>query len=105
MPARINRLYELAYNLWWSWHPEARTLYSDLDPALWDAAGHNPVRFLSEVEPKLLEQAANNVGYLERYDSVLTSFDRYMHPKPGETWFSHTYPELESRSIAYFSAE
>ena len=28
MPARINRLYELAYNLWWSWHPEARTLYS-----------------------------------------------------------------------------
>src|SRR5438270_7413647 len=32
MPARINRLYELAYNLWWSWHPEARTLYSTLDP-------------------------------------------------------------------------
>ncbi len=27
MPARINRLYELAYNLWWSWHPEARDLY------------------------------------------------------------------------------
>ncbi len=32
MPARISRLYELAYNLWWSWHPEARALYSTLDP-------------------------------------------------------------------------
>jgi len=49
MPARINRLYELAYNLWWSWHPEARVLYSTLDPDLWEEVGHNLVRFLSEV--------------------------------------------------------
>jgi len=34
MPARISRLYELAYNLWWSWHPEARALYEKLDPSL-----------------------------------------------------------------------
>lgn len=105
MPARISRLYELAYNMWWSWHLEARTLYSDLDPALWDAVGHSPVRFLSEIEPTLLEQAADNVSYLERYDSVLAAFDCYMHPKPDETWFSRTYPELVDRPIAYFSAE
>ena len=60
MPARISRLYELAYNLWWSWHPEARALYEKLDPELWEEAGHNPVRFLSEVRPALLEQAAND---------------------------------------------
>src|SRR5690242_18163283 len=105
MPARISRLYELAYNLWWSWHPEARALYSDLNPELWRTVGHSPVRFLSEVEPVLLERAANDVGYLERYDSVLAAFDRYMHPQAGETWFSHTYPEMENRPIAYFSAE
>ncbi len=105
MPARISRLYELAYNLWWSWHPEARDLYRDLDPALWQAVGHSPVRFLSEIAPPLLEQAAENAGYLERYDSVLAAFDRYMHPQPGETWFSRTYPELEHHIIAYFSAE
>jgi len=105
MPARISRLYELAYNLWWSWHQEARTLYSDLDPALWDAVGHSPVRLLSEVEPNLLEQAANDGSYLERYDSILAEFDRYMHPQPGETWFSRTYPEQTNHSVAYFSAE
>ncbi|HEY6540188.1 MAG TPA: alpha-glucan family phosphorylase, partial [Ktedonobacteraceae bacterium] len=104
MPARISRLYELAYNLWWSWHPEARALYRKLDPDLWGEAGHNPVRFLSEVQPALLEQAANDAFYLARYDSVLQEFDRYMHPGIDETWFARTYPELTD-VIAYFSAE
>jgi starch phosphorylase len=105
MPARISRLYELAYNLWWSWHPEARALYSDLDPALWERVGHSPVRFLSEVEPAVLEQAASSASYLERYDGVLSAFDRYMHPQQEETWFSRKYPELADHIIAYFSAE
>jgi starch phosphorylase len=105
MPARISRLYELAYNLWWSWHPEARALYSDLSPELWESAGHNPVRLLSEIEPALLEKAAADAAYLERYDAVLEAFDRYMHPRQEETWFSRTYPELMDRPIAYFSAE
>ncbi|HLZ59026.1 MAG TPA: alpha-glucan family phosphorylase [Ktedonosporobacter sp.] len=105
MPARINRLYELAYNLWWSWHPEARALYSTLDPDLWEQVGHNPVRFLSEVDPQRLEQAAENGGYLQQYDSVIRDFDHYMHPRPDETWFSRTYPELADKTIAYFSAE
>src|SRR5947209_13101062 len=105
MPARISRLYELAYNLWWSWHSEARALYRTLDPDLWDEAGHNPVRFLSEIEPQLLEEAASNPHYLQRYDSVLDNFDRYIHPRAEETWFSRTYAELLNQPIAYFSAE
>jgi starch phosphorylase len=105
MPSRISRLYELAYNLWWSWHPEARALYRKLNPDLWEHVGHNPVHFLSELNPQLLEQAANDRVYLERYDSVLEDFDRYIHPRAEETWFSHTYPEFADRTIAYFSAE
>jgi starch phosphorylase len=105
MPPRINRLYELAYNLWWSWHPEARTLYQRLDPALWDEVGHNPVRFLSEVQPKRLEEATHDTDYLRQYDQVLSSFDAYMHPGTEGPWFARTYPELTDSVIAYFSAE
>jgi glycogen phosphorylase len=104
MPSRISRLYELAYNLWWSWHPEALALYRELDPDLWEDAGHNPVRFLSEVQPQRLEQMVNTTTYLEQYDNVLSDFDHYMHPRT-ETWFSHNYPELVNQTIAYFSAE
>ncbi len=105
MPARINRLYELAYNLWWSWHPEARALYVRLDSDLWEQVGHNPVRLLSEVDPARLERAAEDAEYLRHYDSVISNFDHYMHPRPDETWFSQTYPELAGKTIAYFSAE
>ena len=105
MPSRINRLFELAYNLWWSWQPEARALYSTLDPDLWEEVGHNPVRFLSEVHPERLEAAANQADYLERFDKILASFDAYMHPPLHETWFSKHYPALSDRFIAYFSAE
>src|ERR1700752_3919523 len=80
MPARISRLYELAYNLWWSWHPEACSLYSTIHPELWERIGHNPVHFLSEVAPDKLEQAAEDAQYLRQYDSVINDFDHYMHP-------------------------
>jgi starch phosphorylase len=105
MPARISRLYELAYNLWWSWHPEARALYHVLDPELWERVEHNPVRFLSEVEPLKLEQATEDREYIHQYDSVIKDFDYYMHPRSDATWFTLTYPELADKTIAYFSAE
>ena len=104
MPSRISRLYELAYNLWWSWHPEALVLYRELDPKLWEDAGHNPVRFLSEVQSQYLEQAVDNTTYLNQYDRVLSDFDHYMHPRT-ETWFSLNYPGMVNQTIAYFSAE
>jgi glycogen phosphorylase len=105
MPARINRLYELAYNVWWSWHPEARFLYSSLDPELWEQVGHNPVQFLSKIQPKKLEAAAEQPAYLSAYNNVIRDYDDYIHPRPEDTWFSTTYPELQEKTIAYFSAE
>src|SRR5438874_10608092 len=72
MPSRISRLYELAYNLWWSWHPEARALYKTLDPDLWEEVGHNPVRLLSEVRPARLEEVASSADYLQSYDNVFS---------------------------------
>jgi len=43
VPERIQRLTELAYNLWWSWHPEARDLFRMLDYSLWNRVHYNPV--------------------------------------------------------------
>jgi starch phosphorylase len=103
IPARIGRLYELAYNLWWSWHPEAQALYRDIDRDLWEYVGHNPVRFLSEISSPRLERAATDDAYCGRYDATLAAFDTYMHAE--DTWFRRTYPQYAGRTIAYFSAE
>ena len=34
LPKRIERLLELAYNLWWSWYPEGCALYQKIDAEL-----------------------------------------------------------------------
>ncbi|HMA33120.1 MAG TPA: alpha-glucan family phosphorylase [Chloroflexia bacterium] len=102
IPGRLSRLLELAYNLWWAWQPEARHLFQDLDPVLWDLVYHNPVKFLREVRQERLETMALDAAYLARLDASLAAFDAYM--KPTETWFS-THHIGDEKTIAYFSAE
>lgn len=103
LPKRIFRLGELAYNLWWSWQPEAQALYRGIDPMLWDACNHNPVRFLLRVRRKQLNAVARGRRYLEEYDRVLAAFDDYMHRR--DTWFSRNYAQHGGDVIAYFSTE
>src|SRR5262245_43235973 len=78
LPDPIERLEELAYNLWWSWTPEAQALWSDIDPDLWEAIYHNPIKFLRDVAQAKLDAAAKDAGYLQRYEQVLAAFDQYM---------------------------
>ncbi len=103
LPRRIHRLGELAYNMWWTWHPESQRLYSRIDRELWESVKHNPVTFLRQVERARLNAVTNNRYYLEFYDRVLNDFDQYM--STTETWFMRNHPELRNRPIAYFSME
>ena len=36
LPRRIDRLGELAYNLWWTWTSEAQRLFQRIDKDLWE---------------------------------------------------------------------
>ncbi len=103
IPERIARLRELAYNLWWAWHPEAQDLYRELDPDLWELDYHNPVDMLRDVRQTKLEEAALNPAYLKKFDAVLRDFDAYMSTK--QTWFKQHFPQAKETQIAYFSAE
>ena len=81
LPERIAGLGELAYNLWWSWHPAARMLFKRLDRLAWKATGHNPVKLLKVVPQKFLDAVASDPEYLGHYDAVLTEFRREMQPQ------------------------
>jgi len=103
LPRRIEGLDELAHNLWWSWHIEARRLFKALDNALWRASGHNSVKLLQQIEPHRLVAAAQDPIFLKKYDSVMSDFKNTM---PGaDTWFDTKYPNLGQDIIAYFSLE
>ncbi len=103
LPRRIARLNELAYNLWWTWTPEAQRLFINIDSELWEIVYHNPVKFLRQVERAKLNAVTNNRYYLDFYDRILKNFDLYMHQE--ETWFKRNYPTEQQRLIAYFSME
>ncbi|MHB2026115.1 MAG: alpha-glucan family phosphorylase [Elusimicrobiota bacterium] len=102
VPERVSRLKDLAYNLWWSWHPDARALFKTIDRVLWIDLNYNPVHLLQQSH-KRLEDLSKDAKFLARYDVVIRQFDRYL--KMEETWFSKSHPESVDKTVAYFSAE
>ena len=103
LPKRIERLSEIAQNLWWSWNTEFLKLFKKIDIDLWEKCGKNPVKFLKLVEQFKLEQITTDNDFLRQYDKIVDDFDGYMNSK--NTWFSKKYPNNKNDLIAYFSAE
>ena len=103
LPPRIAGLGELAYNLWWSWHPGARMLFKLLDRGAWKATRHNPVKLLKVLPPQSLETAAADPEYLRRYDAVLAEFKTQTQTQV--CWFTENIIPGECLPIAYFSLE
>jgi len=101
-PERLARLGELAVDLWWTWHADARSVFRRLDYGLWRATAHNPVRMLWVVPRAKLEQAAQDPAFLEIYDRAVAALEDARAAR--NTWWS-TLPHGNGHSIAYFSAE
>jgi glycogen phosphorylase len=104
LPERIDRLNELAQDLWWIWHPGARNVFRQLDYGLWRVTAHNPVRMLGLIPPERLEEAAKDPVFLRAYDSAIRALDQARSGQ--DTWWSSRHgSNATDRPIAYFSAE
>ena len=103
VPERVSGLVDLAYNLWWSWHPEARVLFKQINQQAWKKSVHNPVKMLQDIPAEFLDGILSNPEYLRRYDIIMSRFNQYMTNRNG--WFSEHYQKRRSLTIAYFSAE
>ncbi|CAG1006705.1 glycogen phosphorylase [Anaerolineae bacterium] len=105
LPASLERLMELAYNLRWSWDQETRELFRRLDRNLWEATGHNPVWLLGRIDQKKLVDASQDEAFMAHLDRVCAAFDRYMNDH-ASTWYArHVGDPTEKPDIAYFSME
>ena len=103
LPKRIEKLGEVANNLWWSWNTEFLRLFQKIDMDLWERCSKNPVKFLKQVSQERLEKSAKDIAFLKEYDKVVENFENYMNSK--STWFANKYPGNKKDLIAYFSAE
>ena len=100
LPKELERLDELAGNLYWSWRSDARALFRRLDRELWEGVRHNPVAMLRDIDQARLDQAAHDPEFLKEYASVMARFDAYM-AEPG--WFEKHVGE--DHLYAYLCAE
>ena len=105
LPKKISRLRELAHNLWWSWNPDARELFSALDPKLWEQMGNNPVRMLETVSAERLREASENATYMNRYNQIFRHFDDYMNDRTPSPSIGPLNGIKWSQPVAYFSTE
>ena len=103
LPKRIGKLYDISYNMWWSWNTEFLRLFKNLDIDLWEKCEKSPIKFLKLVSQEKLEKASKDDVFLKQYDKVVNDFENYMNSK--STYFSKKYPENKDDLIAYFSAE
>ena len=103
LPDRIQRMLELASDLWWSWNPMPREVFRRLDYPLWRLTAHNPVKMLRMVSTEHLDRAARDPSFLAIYDAAVSAFDQARGAE--RTWWGNRFPQLSACSIAYFSAE
>lgn len=103
VPSEVSRLRDLAYNLWWSWTPRARRLFSSIHSELWGTY-RNPVQLLINIEPHQWERLIGDGGaIMSDYRRVIRDFDRYMNPE--KTPFEEMHPDYSGGPVAYFSTE
>lgn len=80
LPEKLLPLWDLAYNYWFAWNPEIRTLFSSMDYDLWQTCSENPVSFLNRLPQQTLETFANDEFFLQRLADADRSLNTYLHP-------------------------
>lgn len=103
LPARIEPLRALAYNLRWTWSHDTIALFRRIDGELWEELGHNPVRMLGTVSQDRLQALSDDDAFLAHLDRASQELTEYIEAR--STWFRRNYGKISAPLVAYFSAE
>jgi starch phosphorylase len=99
----LRKLRELAQNLWWSWQPDIRSIFRELDPATWRTVYHNPVALLQRVPEDDIVRRIRDLEMQTRIDQAHRRLQEYL--AGAGSWGSVHAGPLLAHPVAYFSAE
>src|SRR4051812_7938931 len=103
LPAALEPLREMSFNVWWTWEPSARRLFRHLDPELWNRTNHNPIRMLQLSRQARLEELGSDKTFLRELKLVYDAFQKYLTRQ--DTYGKSGPAAAINNPIAYFSAE
>ncbi|WP_336525685.1 alpha-glucan family phosphorylase [Bacteroides acidifaciens] len=95
IPEELQKLEELAHNMWWAWNHDARSLFRNLDEELFEEVGGNPVLLLERLSFEKMEKLAQDKAILKKMNDVYAAFRAYMD----------VAPDASRPSVAYFCME
>lgn len=102
LPKELEKLRDIAYNLYWTWNPDIRELFKRLDRDLWVETNHNPVQMLGLISQGRLSEVAQDDGFRAHLDRAFTNLQQYLSEK---TWYERNNGSHQNFNIVYFSAE
>jgi glycogen phosphorylase len=103
LPASLQPLRQLAYNLYWDWNTEIKELFRRLDRDLWETTRHNPVALLARVSQSRLQEVAADDGFLAHMERALGELNTYLNDR---SWYKHQRTNRAGKEcFAYFCAE
>ncbi|MGH2427923.1 MAG: alpha-glucan family phosphorylase [Candidatus Limnocylindria bacterium] len=103
LPAGLEGLGEVAYNLWWSWTPRAQSLFSRIDHLTW-ARHRNPIPVLTGTNQARWAELTGDEDFMVDASRVLDEFDRYME-NGADSWYGASPDRKLPGPVAYFCAE
>jgi glycogen phosphorylase len=103
LPESLQALYELAYNLRWTWDAPTRNLFARAMGDEADADSINPVVALLELTPDRILQLAADASFVDELNAVAKHFEDEVASTC--TWFDSLSYSGPEPIVAYFSAE
>lgn len=95
LPKTLERLDEIAHNLWWVWNVQAKNLFCSIDPEMWENVRHNPISMLENTNLDRFKELEGDTKFLADLDNVYNTYSEYVNVKPTD----------KVPSVAYFSME
>lgn len=101
----LERARRLSTNLRWTWQPRAKRLFESLDPAAWEATGHNPILTLDMLAPTRREVLEHDPVFKTELAACEDDLKSYLK---AETWWSKLAArktKAKRMKVAYFCME
>ena len=95
VPEALQKLDELAHNIWWVWNEDAKALFKEINPDMWTQVRHNPIMMLQSLGYDKLEELSKDQLFLDKMNAIYDKFRKYIDVKP----------DAKRPSVAYFCME
>ena len=101
IPARLEALAALATNIYWTWDRQTQALFAQLEPALWESSGHDPLRLIAGVTASRWAELSTDPEIVALTDAAAA---RLAQATTEPRWFQNR-PQSPLELVAYFSPE